>query len=197
MPLKHLLATAFTVLAMCTGSAGAADIYALSVGVDDYDHERPLRGAVADALDIRKAAMAMGAKRATVLLDREATRDRVQAELAAMLRDAKKSDTLIFSYAGYGTQEADAAPLDESDGRDEVFLFSGFDRNKAATRNSHRLLDDDIYLWLKQAGGKGVKVMFVADACHSGAMTRNVDGGDRMAATNPNLPAQSASPSKP
>ncbi|MBC8049207.1 MAG: caspase family protein [Chitinophagales bacterium] len=197
MPLKHLLATAFTVLAMCTGSAGAADIYVLSVGVNDYDHERPLRGAVADALDIRKAAMAMGAKRATVLLDREATRDRVQAELAAMLRDAKKSDTLIFSYAGHGTQEADAAPLDEADGRDEAFLLSGFDRNNAATRNSHRLLDDDIYLWLKQAGGKGVKVMFVADACHSGAMTRSVDGGDRMAATNPDLPSQSASPPKP
>lgn len=198
MALKFRLAvSAFTVFAMHASGVDAADIYALSVGVNEYDHERPLFGAVADAVDIGKAATAMGAKRVTVLLDREATRERIQTELAAMLRDARQGDTLIFSYAGHGAQEADAAPLDESDGRDEAFLLSGFDRNNAATRNANRLLDDDIYLWLKQAGAKGVKIMFVADACHSGAMTRTVDGDDRMGTPNPDLPPESALPSKP
>ncbi len=197
----HRLAAALAFLALAASDARAADIYALSVGVNEYDHEKPLRGAVADALDIAKAAKAMGARRATTLLDREATRDRIQAELASMLRDAKRGDTLIFSYAGHGSQEADVPPLDESDGLDETFILSGFDRANVATRASHRLLDDEIYVWLKQAGAKGVKVIFVADACHSGTMTRQVGAGgestERAAAPNPDLPPVSGLPPKP
>ncbi len=201
MRVIHGLAAAFAVWALSTADARAADIYALSVGVNEYDHEKPLRGAVADALDLRQAAVAMGAKRATVLLNRDATRERIQAELESMLRDASKGDTLIFTYAGHGAQEEDAAPLDESDGRDEAFLLSAFDRKNAATRNSSRLLDDDIYQWLKQAGGKGLKVMFVADACYSGTMTRQVgaSGGadERSAAPNPDLPPPTGLAARP
>jgi hypothetical protein len=40
-----------------------------------------------------------------------------------------------------------------------------------ATRE--RILDDEVFGWMQEADKKGVKVVFVADSCHSGGMERS------------------------
>ena len=60
---------------------------------------------------------------------------------------------------------------DESDGKNENFLLAKFTPQGEGTRE--RIVDDEVFEWLKQADAKGVRVVFVADSCHSGTMHRS------------------------
>src|SRR5690606_26734413 len=59
----------------------------------------------------------------------------------------------------------------EADGKNENFLLGGFSPN--APDNLERVVDDEMFEWLKLADDKGVRVVFIADSCHSGTMYRS------------------------
>ncbi len=56
--------------------------------------------------------------------------------------------------------------------RTRVFLLSGYATKGPASKE--RIVDDEIFAWLKKADDKGVNVVFIADSCHSGTMNRSV-----------------------
>ena len=56
---------------------------------------------------------------------------------------------------------------------DEIFVLSGFRRSGPGT--AERILDDEINAWLMQLDQRGATVLFIADACHGGGMTRDAD----------------------
>ncbi len=153
-------------------ASAAAETRAIVIGIDDYASVPRLRGAVNDAKDIADALHRIGVADLTVLLDGNASRDRILAAWDGVLARAVAGDRIVFSYAGHGAQEPEHVAGSESDGKDEVLLLSGFAASGLGTRE--RLIDDEIGGWFAAAAAKDVEVVFVADACHSGTLTRAV-----------------------
>ena len=163
-----------TCVALASPSAVAAPaVRGLVIGIDDYTHLATLQGAVNDAKDIRAALAEVGVEDLTVLLDEAATRNRIVVEWQSLLSRAEPGDTLVLTYAGHGGQERERVRGSERDGKDEVLLLGGFRRTGMGTRE--RIIDDEIHRWLVEAGKRRLQVIFVADACHSGTLTRKVD----------------------
>jgi uncharacterized caspase-like protein len=171
-------AVALGLAALCAACApAAAGRYALVVGIDAYEAPiPPLHGAVNDARDIAAALQKSGVNRLTLLLDKNATKAAVVAAWQSLLDEAKPGDTIIFTYAGHGSQEpARPGDPDEPDGLDENFPLVQY--GLSGSRLAERIVDNEIAQWLKDAEAKKVYVVFVADACHSGTMYRSVSLG--------------------
>ena len=166
-----IAATCAALAGSCAAAAPA--VRGLVIGIDDYAHLPGLHGAVNDAKDIRKALAEVGVEDLIVLIDGAATRDRIVAEWQSLLSRAEPGDTLVLTYAGHGGQEGERVRGSESDGKDEVLLLGGFRSAGMGTRE--RIIDDEIHRWLVEAGKRKLRVIFVADACHSGTLTRKVD----------------------
>ena len=150
-----------------------AATHVLAIGINEYDHEQQLAGAVRDAEDIAETFRRLNAN-VTLLRNREATRERIEAQWRAILAQARVGDTVVVTYAGHGGQEPDKAPFDEADGLDEAFLLTGFDRDPRRAGFGERILDDTIHDWFEATGAQGLKIILVADACYSGTMTRGL-----------------------
>ncbi|MEO0379735.1 MAG: caspase family protein [Pseudomonadota bacterium] len=143
--------------------------FGLVIGIDEYTYIPDLHGAVNDARDIADALDSLGAD-VTLLIDEKATRSAILGAWKDILADATPGDRLIISYAGHGSNEPEHTPGSEEDGRDENFLLAGFaPRGEAA---GQRIRDDEIADMLAQSSG--LDVIFVADACHAGTVTRDL-----------------------
>ena len=160
-------------LALAPPPASAQTVRALVVGIDAYAELPDLAGAVNDARDLAMALRGAGVTDLTVLENAGATRTRIVAEWRALVARSARGDTLVLSYAGHGGQEPARRPGTERDGKDEVLLLGGFRSAGPGTRE--RILDDELNRWFAGAGERGLRVVFVADACHSGTLTRSVD----------------------
>ena len=170
MKMRFLLAAA---VCACLSAVrpSAADTYGLVVGIDDYANLPKLGGAVNDARDIEAALRQAGARKIHTFIDREATRDAILGAWKDIVSQARAGDTVVFSYAGHGGQEPERIPGSEKDGRDEVFQLAGF--STAPGGNRERIIDDEINAMF--AAARHLKIVFVADSCHSGTMTRSFD----------------------
>ncbi|MEO1613401.1 MAG: hypothetical protein AAFU55_13775, partial [Pseudomonadota bacterium] len=85
-------------------------------------------------------------------------------------------DTIIFTYAGHGAAEPDLNGDERTatypnDDKDEAFLLANF-TDRSARGFAERIVDDELNQWFAAAAAKDVRVVFVADSCHSGTMTR-------------------------
>lgn len=156
------------------GAHAAQRTYGLVIGIDKYLHQ-PLKGAVNDARDIADALHTIGAD-VTLLLDDDATRDAIFSAWKAILAKASPGDLVVVSYAGHGGQEPELVSRSEPDGKDETFILGGF--TTAAPGNAQRIRDDEMNDLLRQASA--LTVLFIADSCHSGTMTRGVKRGSRF-----------------
>lgn len=156
-------------------SASAAELRGLVIGIDKYPvlgEKNQLFGAVNDAKDIAQALEAAGSSDVKLLTDGEATKSAIEREWNALIARGQPGDTLVFSYAGHGSQEPEPPGRgQEADGKNENFLLSGF--GPKAPNNAERIVDDEMFQWLKSADDKGLRVVFIADSCHSGTMYRS------------------------
>lgn len=156
---------------LVSGSAACAErLHGLVIGIDEYAFVSDLHGAVNDARDIADALEGLGGD-VTMLLDAEATRAAILSAWEAILARAAPGDTLVISYAGHGSHEPEHSAGSEADGRDENFLLAGFAPRGASA--GERIRDDEIAALLRRSAG--LEVIFVADACHAGTVTRNID----------------------
>ncbi|WP_347313403.1 caspase family protein [Defluviimonas sp. SAOS-178_SWC] len=157
------------VLALAPVSAEAGRIYGLVIGIDDYSFVPDLHGAVNDASDIADALTELDAEVVT-LLDHAASREAILAEWRRLATGLGPDDQLIVSYAGHGSNEPEHFVGSEKDGRDETLLLSGFAPYGPAA--AERIRDDEIAELIALAGDG--QTIFVADACHSGTLSRNL-----------------------
>jgi hypothetical protein len=144
---------------------------ALIVGINQYKPPAGpnLRGCINDAQNIAYTLNACGIVPATpktmkILTDAYATRAKILAGLAWLIKGAKKGDVLVYYHSGHGTQYADLDG-DEIDQKDEALC--PYDIATAGA-----LRDDD----LKKVFSKipaGVNLEVIVDTCHSGTVTRN------------------------
>lgn len=157
--------------------AAAADLHGLHIGIDDYiGTTNDLLGATNDAKDITSVMQKLGAKSVTTILNKDATKAKISAAWTDLITRAAPGDTIVLTYSGHGSQEKEPeGRREEADGMNENFLLAGF--NPTGPGRAERIVDDEMFLWLKQADEKGLRVIFAADACHSGTMNRDVRAG--------------------
>jgi len=134
--------------------------HALVVGINQYPSgTESLAGAVNDAELIAKTLRNIQVQlpKVRVLLNSQATRANVIHAWQQMVKQARPGDTLIFTYAGHGSQQEDESPVDEVDGKDETLvLYQGI------------LRDDELTELFAQASS--YHIVLVADSCHSGGL---------------------------
>jgi len=145
-----------------------AEVLALVIGIDRYDHIPDLNGAVNDALDIADALSALPGAKVTTLLNHEATRARILANWTDMADRARPGDSIVVTFAGHGSFEPATEDATEDDGRDETFLLSAFAPEGPGA--GERIRDDEVARLI--ARSPGIPVILVADSCHSGTATR-------------------------
>ena len=169
LPLQH--ARAAEALSISNPDGGA--VRALVIGIDDYQHVRKLKGAVADAADIVSSLKTMGVGDVVELTNAQADRASVLREISAMVGRTKNNDLVFLSIAGHGTQEPERVRGSQPDGMENVFLLPSFETTPTGT--IERILGSEFNHFIRQFELRGAKVIFVADTCHGGGMVRDID----------------------
>ena len=152
---------------------GEGQVRALVIGIDAYRHVRPLKGAVPDAQDIAASLRRTGVADVTSLIDDAADRDSVLRAINALLSRTMSGDLVLLSIAGHGAQEPEHVKGSQPDGMDSVFLLPGFDTTMVGSKQ--RIIGTEFNHFIKKFEERGARVLFVADTCHGGGMTRDVD----------------------
>lgn len=147
---------------------------ALVIGVDAYQFEPPLKGAVADARDIESALRRSGVADVGSLFDAGADRTSVMRAFSDLLFRSHAGDLVVLSIAGRGAQEAERFKSSNPEAKEDVFILAGFDPGTAAG-SQQRILGSEFNHLIKQFALKGAQVLFIADAAYSGDLARNVD----------------------
>ncbi|HUQ31196.1 MAG TPA: caspase family protein [Pyrinomonadaceae bacterium] len=136
----------------------------LHVGINSADSDAfptvaHLVGCENDARAMHELAGLQHFSKRVLLLGPEATYDRVKMEINAASAELKAGDIFLFTFAGHGSGKFDSSH-DETDNQDETILL--FDR---------MLLDDVLEgdFWVNFESG--VRVLMIADSCHSGTVS--------------------------
>ena len=139
--------------------------HALCVGINDY----PVRGAdLKGCVNDAKAWAAVLVERfgfvagnVVVLLDKQATKQRILTELDRLIATATSGDVVVFTNSSHGTYVAD----DNGDETRYDEAMCPYDMKQ------HLIVDDE----LRQRFAKlpaGVRLTVVSDSCFSGSVTR-------------------------
>lgn len=170
--MRQLALLPILIMPVSTVNAADPDVYGLVIGINDYPNFGSLDGAVNDAKDVADALNKVGAKQVVLLQDKTADRDSIFAKWKALVNQSKKDDILIFAYAGHGSQEPEHVKGTEADSLDENFLLGGFkNRDKPSYE---RIVDDELNALFRETPDR--TIIFVADSCHSGTITRSFSG---------------------
>jgi hypothetical protein len=153
--------------------AGSGQVRALVIGADHYVSHKSLRGAVADARDLDRALRKGGVRDLSLLLDEQITRRDVESAMDRLVAAAGPDDLVIVTFAGHGSQAPERIKGSDPDGMDEVFVLPRFENQGPPT--AERILDKEINVWLRRIEQRGAHALFLADTCHGGGLTRNVD----------------------
>ena len=142
----------------------------LHIGLNEVDPAHydgwvgTLTACEADAKAMHAIAKQREFEDSTILLTREATSKEVIAQIERAAKALGAGDIFFISYAGHGGQVPEATRDDETDGSDETWLL--YDR---------QLVDDELYaLWTTFK--EGVRIVATSDSCHSGTVTRGIEG---------------------
>jgi metacaspase-1 len=137
--------------------------FALCIGINDYPGTgSDLSGCVNDANDWSEALNARGFK-VSKLLDRQATGSKMRKSIADVITSASKGDSIVIQFSGHGSFVPDVDG-DEADGTDECLC--PYDVVK------HGVITDDEISEMFAARASGVRLVFIADSCHSGTVAR-------------------------
>ena len=143
------------------------------VGIDLYRNVPPLHGAVADAEDLSLSLRSVGVEDMTLLKNGAADREGIFQAIGAVTERAGPGDLVVLGIAGHGSSEPERVKGSKPSGRDEVYVLAGFDTRLPGSRE--RIFGDEFKVLIRNLEAKGADVVFIADTCHAGGMTRDVD----------------------
>lgn len=126
------------------------------VGVNNPDPKfgvTPLQGSVPDAISMQNIATIAGFN-AQPFHDGEATFDKVTAAVLNAAAKLQAGDIFLFTFAGHGSFQPTSALIDG--GRDETILL-----------RDCLLIDNFVRRNLWSQFKKGVRILAIADSCHS------------------------------
>ncbi len=173
-----------------------SDVWALAIGVSNYEEVKDLQYAADDAVAMVDLFLGAGvpADHVRLLLDRDgpqpdlndlearrATLVNVREALGWLRRVAKPNDLVVIHFSGHGLQGADDDG-DERDGVDEFFVL--WDTRNAAKEDT-ALRDDEFGAALDRIESDHVVVFF--DGCYSGGLSRSLPSSARPATDKADL----------
>ena len=158
----------------------AGKIYALLVGINNYQQVNKLSGCVNDVKKWEKYLNGLSDKTVElkILLNEEATKKNIANAFENHLGQASKTDTVLFFYSGHGTQEDAAEYWQESDDKLECLVC--YDGNAADSPEFLMTDKEQRYLLQRLFKKTGAHLVTIFDCCHSGDNTR---GRLRLAAS--------------
>ena len=183
-PMKTVLA-----LALClTAPPAIAEVRAVLVGVGDYQFlDADLRGPGPDVALMAGTLLDRGIapSRITALTTAPGqlppgiamalpTHDAILDAMAAAGAASGPGDTMVFYFSGHGSQTPDQDG-DEPGGQDEILLPMDV-RGWTGAEVQNALRDDDLRRWAQGLLDRGVQVVGMIDACHSGTGFRAAPG---------------------
>ncbi len=161
--------------------ASSPNVYALLIGINDYQTVGKLQGCLHDVdtvenyltqrttFDVALDGQPTG--KIKKLTNSAATRTGIVDGFRTHLGRAKKDDTVLVYYSGHGTQEVADARWEETDGRLECLVcYDG------GTKKSPEFLlaDKELRFLINELAQKtGAHIVTIFDCCHSGDNTRN------------------------
>ena len=171
-----------------------ADFRALLIGIDyqnrnSNDPIRPLCGATNDVKDVYHAMteqLGIPAHKIKVLSEAQATRDNILSTFQHwFINGTKAGDQLFFMYSGHGVLVPDLTQTQQFDPvkqqasiqyqqLSEAFVPYDSNVNQRQERIERVILDSDFQPLLKQL--KDRELTLFIDSCHSGGITRNING---------------------
>lgn len=169
-----------------------ADIRALLIGVGDYQFlDADLKGPGFDVALMAETLVARGVPAQNIIalttmpdapglpagmIEGQPLRADILAAMAQLSAQAVPGDTVVFYFSGHGSQAPDTSG-DEQGGPDEILLPADARNWKgaiAAVENA--LTDDELQAWAAGLTSRGVRLIGMIDACHSGTGFRAVGG---------------------
>jgi uncharacterized caspase-like protein len=137
---------------------------ALCIGINNYPGtDMDLAGCVNDANDWAAELEGRGFD-VSKLLDSNATKAKMARALETLISGATSGDVVVITFSGHGTYVPDTDG-DEIDRLDEALCPYDIQTRGSA------LTDDEIHT-LFLARKPGVRLVLIADSCHSGTVTR-------------------------
>jgi hypothetical protein len=140
----------------------------LHVGINEvspaFPNARRLRGAERDAQAMYNLACARNFE-AELIPASQANHATVITKLLDAAHSSKPGDIFLFTFAGHGTGESDDG-VDEDDGQDEALVLTDV-----------LLFDDELRLKVWPEFKKDVRVLMIADSCHSGTVAAFTGSG--------------------
>jgi hypothetical protein len=137
---------------------------ALCVGINNYPGTgSDLHGCINDA-NAWAARFNSRGFTTDVLLDEEATWERMTRSIEQVVAGAGAGDTVVITFSGHGSYVPDIDGDEFDDERDEVICPYDISKNRPLT-------DDQLYDLFSDRQGD-VRTVLIADSCHSGSVAR-------------------------
>jgi len=138
---------------------------ALCIGINDFPGtQNDLAGCVSDAQDWKTVLTKRGFD-VKMFLDKQATKSAIIKSITEMLTTTAQGDSIVITNSTHGTQIPDTSG-DEVDKLDEAICVIGDDGDKIDL-----IIDDQLWALFKLKK-PGVRLVWLADSCHSGTVTR-------------------------
>ena len=192
--IRTLLASALCLTAL---PALARDNHALLIGVNTYTNLEERWWLKGPANDVRlvadylttNAPVPFAPENVTVLTNGDAggtdpTLGAIRQAFADLTATVEPGDFVYLHFSGHGTQAPAQDAASELDGLDELFLPSDIGKwSNSVGVVENALVDDEIGTLIDGLRAKGANVWAVFDSCHSGTVTRSLDGADEEVRT--------------
>ena len=157
----------------------APEVYALLVGVGDYDKDyldlQTRDGVLClevsrNTLTMVKNAIGGFFDHVKVIHDEESTRSGILSTIHSFLGQAGPDDTVYFHYCGHGSS-TDDLDGDETDGYDETLVpYNAYHDEDGVWHNE--IIDDEIFEAFSNLDAKWAILVF--ESCHSGSSERGL-----------------------
>ena len=141
---------------------------ALVIGIDQYQHVRPLQNAVSDARAVGRALRENYGFEVREVLDRQATRSGIIQAIRTLVSGLQDGDSVVIYYAGHGWA-------------DDV-LKEGYWIPAEAKEQSEYVANAELHKVIR-AMEKAQHVLLIADSCFSGSFLARSD--DRTLVVRP------------
>jgi len=177
-------------LLLASSPSYSATKKALLIGIDNYKNlpffskelKRTitnLKGSINDTHIMSEMLISyFGFRREDILVlkDSEATRDSIISNFKDwLINGTKKGDLTVFYFSGHGAQVPESVSGDEPDKLDEALCpYDVVPVGAGNVDEAKLIIDDEIGTLLKKLIGRDV--VFIADCCHSGTLTRAIRG---------------------
>jgi hypothetical protein len=183
-------AFSFALPAFSAESAAEARKYALLIGINEYDGSQfvPLSGCHNDIRLMRdmltQERFGFAEEDITVLLDEQATHTGILEAIDGLMDRAREDDVVYIHYSGHGSTTSGESGL-----RPTLVSYGARSGQTAGHGlDGYDILSDELRESLSRFSAKTRNIVFVADSCHSGTITR---GGKNDAHATRGVPADS------